>query len=471
MESANDEKIEYLTKRLVSLENEIQNLREKRLQNTNHENNSQLCYVNMTTQGKKITGSIEENQEEGQMRVSDKMQSYAEGLTIHGLSRIATGSSLSKLIWSVLVVASFSTAVWISKEHWDSFLRHDVKTHTTMKAEHEMKFPAITICDQSAISFEQNRFEKGDPKAKRPISVGLLEQLENLSVSDAPYVWVAQLTSDYAHFLGKRISEPLNIDSQTNCFTVKGHKQTIISEKLVVTIKANRTFDRWTQLLVTPENEPFPGATSTIYWAINGYYNVVIKKRLISRLGKPHSECVDGKGTYEQNKFIGNYTVNKCKKGCFLEKVFEKCGAIPPMYERYMRNPGKFDNFTNTVNDTVGQPCLWKLNDNLTIFEECNNVCHLQPCFEEDIKLSLHYHSTKNDHFLSLAFTYDTFLVDIVNEKPVYTWQDLFANFGGCVGLMTGASILSVVELFFFVGLILIDLFEKYTRVDTKSTK
>ena len=91
----------------------------------------------------------------------------------------------------------------------------------------------------------------------------------------------------------------------------------------------------------------------------------------------------------------------------------------------------------------------------------------LQPCYEEDIKMSLDFHRSPNPNFLEFAFTFKSFLVEMVEEAPAYTWQDLFANFGGCVGLMTGASILSFVELFIFLGLVFLDYFDLYSKVST----
>ena len=181
----------------------------------------------------------------------------------------------------------------------------------------------------------------------------------------------------------------------------------------------------------------------------------------------PYTECVKGEGNYSQNKFTGNYTISKCKKGCLWEAVFEKCGAIPQMYKKHMRAPHRFDNIT-PVSDVDGDACLKEIEADFAVTEKCNNICKLQPCYEEDIKMSLDYHKAPlYPNFVELAFTFHTFIIEIVDEVPAYTWQDLFANFGGCVGLMTGASILSFVELFIFFGLILMDYFDLYSKVST----
>ena len=38
-------------------------------------------------------------------------------------------------------------------------------------------------------------------------------------------------------------------------------------------------------------------------------------------------------------------------------------------------------------------------------------------------------------------------------EKEVYTWEDFIAGIGGMIGLFCGFSILSIAELFVYIGL------------------
>jgi hypothetical protein len=42
-----------------------------------------------------------------------------------------------------------------------------------------------------------------------------------------------------------------------------------------------------------------------------------------------------------------------------------------------------------------------------------------------------------------------------IRERAAYTWPDLFSNFGGCIGLMTGASVLSLLEVFIYLILLI----------------
>ena len=56
-------------------------------------------------------------------------------------------------------------------------------------------------------------------------------------------------------------------------------------------------------------------------------------------------------------------------------------------------------------------------------------------------------------NMLELAFTFPQLVEETIEDIPAYNWQDLFANFGGCVGLMTGASVLSLFEILIYAGM------------------
>ena len=46
---------------------------------------------------------------------------------------------------------------------------------------------------------------------------------------------------------------------------------------------------------------------------------------------------------------------------------------------------------------------------------------------------------------------------EMIEEVPAYTWEKLFSDFGGCVGLMTGTSVLSIVEIIIFISLVVME--------------
>ena len=384
------------------------------------------------------------------------------------MSRIATGGPRSKVVWSLLIITSFIIAIIISKEHWDAFLDHDSQTSTKIVTQEEMALPAITICSWEELLVHRRRFTEREPVLPRPelVEFSAMSCARNLTkcrYNRKTFVKVQNVSADYEH---KSLQNNLvTFDNTTNCFTISGEIQTAPSDVLSVRIIAERVrgVNEWSEMYANPPTETFPQASAAVYWASEGFYHVTVEKKIIKRLGLPYTDCVQGSGTYQQNKFTGNYTVNKCLKGCFFEEVFKGCGAIPIMYKKHLRKPETFENKTE-VNETFASSCLYKVEKDYTLTAKCNAQCRLDPCYEEEIKMILSQSPIKTENFLELAFTYKSFLMEIVEERPSYRWQDLFANFGGCVGLMTGASILSIIELFIFAGIVINNLYSKVTK-------
>ena len=399
----------------------------------------------------------------------DSSQGFAEGLTIHGLARIAAGGTVAKILWSILVIASFIIAVLISKEHWSAFLEHDSRTSTKIVSQSEVAIPAITICDYIGINKERRRFSGEPPPVKRPALVDFdiyacARNLTKCGYNGTTFVTIQNISADYARASPQ--NHLVKFDDTTDCFTITGEVLEMPSDILSYQAAADRrvSSNEWTELYINSVGETFFESSEAVYWASEGFYHVNIERKIITRLGLPYTDCVEGSGPYRLNKFKGNYSVMKCQKGCFWEAVFEKCGQIPAMYKKHMRHPEKFANKT-FVDDVTGQACLSKLENDHALTTKCDDLCQLDPCYEEDIKLSLFHNPMKLDHVLQLAFTFQSFLLEIVAEKPQYTWQDLFANFGGCLGLMTGTSILSIIELIIFLGLV----FVSYLRSEKKN--
>ena len=290
---------------------------------------------------KKENREEKDTEEDIEQKINEERKNYAEGLTIHGANRIAAGKPLNRAIWSILVLSSFLVAILISKDHFQTYLSHKSRTNIEIVHKHAIDYPAITICSYESLRREAQYFGSGEPVYPKP-------QLFDYDIDECGYnltscgyngsalVRILYYTSDY--FEKDFLNNYTTFDNTTNCFTVSGYSQTIPAYILSMKIVANQTKDHyWTEIYINQKDETFQEATPTVYWASSGFYHAAIKKRIITRLGLPYTDCVEGRGSYAQNKFVGNYTITKCKKGCFWEKVFQKCGAIPQMYKKHTK--------------------------------------------------------------------------------------------------------------------------------------
>ena len=62
-----------------------------------------------------------------------------------------------------------------------------------------------------------------------------------------------------------------------------------------------------------------------------------------------------------------------------------------------------------------------------------------------------------NEHDLALFFYYQEMKETLIEQNPSYHFSTLFANFGGTLGLMTGMSAISIMEMGIWLILYMID--------------
>ncbi|XP_066922982.1 pickpocket protein 11-like [Clytia hemisphaerica] len=488
-----DNKNRRLTKRILALESSLKKMKISMKQESSAETNPSEMFNGALSNYQKELSIVDENPEKMRTciktkeiqkekseenalesidvennksnQISEEKKSYAEGLTIHGLNRIAAGRPFSRIIWSILVLSSFLAAVTISKKHFDAFLSNESRTNIRILSENEVAFPAVTVCHSSFFE-ERKNFDGRPPTHPRPvIRENIFKDcfLTNLTVPNCGFngsklVNIAHYTSDFMTLV-ESLNGGVVIDDTTHCFTYSGLKENVASNILNFGIMDNRSSgDYWSVMFINSHTETFFEATESLHWILEGYYRAYLRKRIKTFLGLPYTDCIQGKGSYTQNKFTGNYTIGKCKKGCFLEKVFEKCGAIPTMYKKHLREPQLFENKT-FVNNTFGRFCMDNVKDDNKVTLECQNLCVLHPCYEEEISINIGHHPATYKNYMEISLAFQSLTIEVIEEVPAYTWEDLFSNFGGCVGLMTGASILSLFELFIFFGLVILDYF------------
>ena len=182
-------------------------------------------------------------------------------------------------------------------------------------------------------------------------------------------------------------------------------------------------------------------------------YTFNIRKSLYVRLPSPFpSRC-----TYssKHNILSGKYTVTTCVESIHFMDILIHCGDTVDYVKRLIKPEDRLK---------------YKLAKNFSISEtlQCidyyskTNVIHSTetcpvPC--EELKLTTM--STRSDSRDITTYTVDIQLQDvdsyqIIKEHQVFTWDQLAGGVGGFLGLMIGASFVSVIEILVYLCLCLI---------------
>nr|CAH7742091.1 unnamed protein product [Callosobruchus chinensis] len=166
--------------------------------------------------------------------------------------------------------------------------------------------------------------------------------------------------------------------------------------------------------------------------------------------------------------YFKQYTPENCRLECITNFTLEKCGCVSFFMPRKASTPicgmAKFSCVQKAESELKYLELHNSLNaGKVTFFCDCRPACvHLK--YDADhTQAQWHYkemyfakHRKPMDESLiharlSILFKYDSFLTSERNE--LYGPIDFLANFGGLLGLFTGFSLLSLIEIIYFLSL------------------
>ena len=79
----------------------------------------------------------------------DRVGTFLESSTIHGLAYISTTRSYSRFLWTLIVIAGFSVAGLLINESFDAWSESPVKTTIETLPITDLEFPEVTVCPPS----------------------------------------------------------------------------------------------------------------------------------------------------------------------------------------------------------------------------------------------------------------------------------------------------------------------------------
>ncbi|XP_071958809.1 degenerin unc-8-like [Antedon mediterranea] len=202
-----------------------------------------------------------------------------------------------------------------------------------------------------------------------------------------------------------------------------------------------------------------------------------IKKHELIRKGQPYGNCTSENATVKNLIYKGDtvYTATACQKSCLQLKLLEVCDCVDTLrYNGSQRcqlldleqeRCRQFVNFLHsqylikcdcpvacreiTYEKTVSQS-LWPSDRYVKTL--LDSIYVLEPRYSEH----LYDLETAQRNLARLNVYYEDLSYVSISELPAYTWQSLFGDVGGTLGLYIGLSLLTVVEFCeFFIDILL----------------
>ena len=76
----------------------------------------------------------------------ERVRTFLESSTIHGLTYISTTRKYARLFWILVVITGFTGASLLIKESYDSWSNSPIKTTIETLPITKIKFPKVTVC-------------------------------------------------------------------------------------------------------------------------------------------------------------------------------------------------------------------------------------------------------------------------------------------------------------------------------------
>ena len=406
-----------------------------------------------------------------------KIHQYAESFTIHGLPRILTGTKTERIIWTIFVMLSMSLGGYMTYKYITRYLRYEVSHHFSKGITDKAFYPSVTFCL---------------PEIK--------ERMEWSYVSDCfvPKRFVLDAISngifniDFCNLGGSNNCGKSSIrwrdDLKGICFTlfpVKKYYQ--LTETALLNFYVAEDLLEIQQVSVTihdQNTEPF-FLRPQLQIQPNQRYIISLKKTVSKRLPHPFpSNCTNKTNNHN---FPGNYNRRTCLFVNRYIESYKKSNVLTSIGELYIPekiieeygNMKKFleiDNVFTEIewNDKVCALSCYEVeyevnyslkgltfspelsDERIDVEDITENVC---PEFGENFTNFSYFH-------IELAYE-NPELYHLMEEKQAYTIENLLAEIGGFLGLMIGASLLSVVEIFGYCSMLLM---KKITKIQKPRT-
>ena len=433
--------------------------------------------------------------------------------TAHGIANILRAKNkLLKVFWILFLLLATLTSIYLIIRMVSSYLDFEVVTKTIMVNEHSVEFPTITICNKNLFSTLNDK----------KIFDTYHKNIQNQSFNEQSYslFTLAYRLSQYHNAsFGLKLSEliiecsfgniPCNFTTDFvqvsylfygNCFRYNSGKDSSGNQTTIKKMFHVGHFNGLQLKVYTGSPElSFSSASTGLHIMIHnssdnpygweGFQvstgfetNIAVNRLFISKKESPYSECISESAieskTHEFLKQTNNsgykYRRGHCNTVCYQKLQIDKYGCYTLLFDKIdSSKPCLSENEINQSYNYYFNEILPKLHD-----PHCKPKCPLE-CDSVNYNYLItqggyptafymkfrglnvsDIENFKKSH-LSLNIYYDSFEYTKIEELVKTDFIDLISGIGGTLGLFIGISLLSIIEIFELIFLLIEALFKR----------
>lgn len=164
-------------------------------------------------------------------------------------------------------------------------------------------------------------------------------------------------------------------------------------------------------------------------------------------------------------KYFRSYTRSNCQVECSANYTLRRCGCVhhsmPRRFDEPACNLTQQDCYQRGKRSTLIHTMEKSLNTSQNFLQHGKTACGCLPActsleYEGEISVDelRNFGQTKIDRYfrtvVTIFFKHDDFIYS--KRSELYSFTDFIANFGGILGLFLGVSLLSIVEVIYFIA-------------------
>ena len=416
------------------------------------------------------------------------MEEYATTLTLHGVSRIYSGNAVEKFIWSVLVLASVIFAGLAFTGFLKKYHKYEVYQSVYSTPTTEAFYPQITFC----LSAYQPKWQALLCKEIHYISCKTIQKEKLWNKTNKGSFWsngifIIKQTFITNNTINMSINQSHIVShEETNDTCVTWHFKKSLREVLFtfstlhlnLHVREDLLPSNFQDITVAISEQNVSGIHLMPKFSLSpgDDYIMRLSKTVTIRKPKPYqSQCTF---KTKQHYFPGIYNQQVCQTVSNDIKLFKSSGRTQEftkhLFPKDILNKYGIDGRANEKEDTAikSMNCLLACID--TTFDV--NVLETKR-FEESCIMNLESFVTNGtihclreqstnitntllQYSLRLSYLHPESYT-IIEEKGLYNFSELLADVGGFLGLMVGASCLSLLELVICITLMVLKRFFK----------
>ncbi|XP_066928000.1 acid-sensing ion channel 5-like [Clytia hemisphaerica] len=430
-----------------------------------------LTDVHNRTEKKQLNGDTEYGHENPKKvkrvrELNEKIRGYIDGFTVHGLTRVLTAPRKESAFWFITLASALLMAVIVVQGLMSKYYRHEVYTEIRSIVTDKNRFPSISFCEFNLLKRSYFAYCGGHIKAANNVTCNLddipVPQDVNHTGQDYWSNGMFEIRECITWGHGKCVISELvqsKKDLNHSCFTwnYEGTFHDMYSHvTLIIEFKKPSWMTNRPHIIAVPHDSKIKEIDMTMAIDLNKQKKNQLTMGLtqVQRKEAPFpSKCING--GRDIDLLPGIYARRTCAETQIHTNIFKKCGDTTDYMRPYIQNAVS-PNRTRFTNMTEVTNCIYAMSENLKA-TSYSTGCPF-PCRELEIATFTHhaecdedterYISKDNDFYYQVELQLQN--VDsykIMEEKEMYPWDQMACEIGGFLGLVMGASMLSMIEI------------------------